>query len=216
MARRTTPKKSDQSVTTGSETGQGQPEPGDVEPLSQFVCDRVKQLRKQKGWTLEQLSLHSNVSRSMLSQVERGNANPTLVVAFRIAQAFGVSLADLVEGASANEPIEVVRGNDTTALFRNDSVCRIRTLSPLNLEKDVEFYEVILLPKQTLRSAGHFAGTREFLTVSSGKVRIQSAGQIVELKKGDSAQYTADVEHSIENLGRSNAVLFLVDIYSRG
>lgn len=186
----------------------------EVEPLSQFVCERVKQLRKHKGWTLEQLSVHSNVSRSMLSQVERGNANPTLVVAFRIAQAFGVSLADLVEGASERDPIDVVRADDTTSLFRNDSVCRIRTLSPLNLEKDVEFYEVILLAKQTLKSRGHFAGTREFLTVSSGKVRVRSPGQTVDLRKGDSAQYTADVEHSIENLGNSNAVLFLVDIFA--
>lgn len=186
----------------------------EVEPLSQFVCERVKELRRQKGWTLEQLSVHSNVSRSMLSQVERGNANPTLVVAFRIAQAFGVSLADLVDGVAERSPIDVVRADDAASLFRNDKVCRIRTLSPLNLEKDVEFYEVTLLPKQTLRSRGHFAGTREFLTVSAGRVRVRSGGQTVELKKGDSAQYTADVEHSIENLGSSNAVLFLVDTFA--
>ncbi|MFK7769607.1 MAG: helix-turn-helix domain-containing protein [Mariniblastus sp.] len=185
----------------------------DVEPLNQHVCEQVRELRKSKGWTLEQLASLSGVSRSMISQVERGSANPTLAVAFRIAQAFGVSLADLVEGASPQKQIDLVRHDDESAIFRDDSVCKIRTLSPLNLEKDVEFYEVTLHTKKTLDSAAHFSGTREFLTVRSGTVRVQSGGEIVELKKGDSAQYTADVAHSIENVGKGEAIMFLVDIY---
>ena len=35
----------------------------DVEPLNQYVCERVKFLRKKKGWTLEQLASLSGVSR---------------------------------------------------------------------------------------------------------------------------------------------------------
>lgn len=186
----------------------------DVEPLNQYVCEQVKELRKRKGWTLEQLASLSGVSRSMISQVERGAANPTLAVAFRIAQAFGVSLGDLVDGASSQRQIDLVRHDDKSAIFRDDAVCRIRTLSPRNLEKDVEFYEVTLKTKKKLDSAAHFSGTREFLTVRSGAVQVTSAGETVELKKGDSAQYIADVAHSIENVGRGEAVLFLVDIYS--
>ena len=107
-----------------------------------------------------------------------------------------------------------MRHDDKSAIFRDDAVCRIRTLSPRNLEKDVEFYEVTLKTKKKLDSAAHFSGTREFLTVRSGAVQVTSAGETVELKKGDSAQYIADVAHSIENVGRGEAVLFLVDIYS--
>ena len=208
MAARKTSSPKPVSRTSGGSEDSG------VEPLNQYVCEQVRNLRKQKGWTLEQLSSHCNVSRSMLSQVERGNANPTLSVAFRIAQALGVSLADLVEGATSRQPIEVVRKSDPTAVFRDDDVCTIRTLSPANFEKEVEFYQVTLKPRQRMTSGGHFAGTREFLTVNSGTVVVRSGTQTVELKPGDSAQYTADVEHSIENIGRSNAVLFLVDIYS--
>ena len=140
----------------------------DIEPLHRYVCERIKMLRRRNGWTLEQLASSSGVSRSMLSQVERGAANPTLAVAFRIAKAFDVSLADLVEGAMSRPKLEVIRAEDETAIFRDDEKCRIRTLSPLNLEKDVEFYEVQLLPGQSLESAAHFSGTREFLTVQKG------------------------------------------------
>lgn len=179
------------------------------------VCGRVKSERGRRGWTLEKLSTASGVSRSMLSQIERGTANPTLAVAYRIAQAFEMTLADLVEMPLGRPKIDVVRSNDTSSVFRNDKDCRIRTLSPLHLEKDVEFYELRLTPGGVLDSAPHFAGTREFLTIEEGAVRLTSGDDITELQAGDSAHYPADVPHRIENIHDGESVAFLVDIYGR-
>ncbi len=150
----------------------------------------------------------------MLSQIERGEANPTLAVTVRIAHAFGVPLGDLVEAADSSS-IEVVRADDRRFHYRSDEECEIRTLSPLQLEKDVEFYEVLLKPGGVLRSAPHFRGTREFLTVERGKVRIESADDTTELARGDSASYRADVPHALASVGRGETVLFLVVIYSK-
>jgi Predicted transcriptional regulators len=186
-----------------------------AEPLSQLVCDRVRSLRKSKCLTLEQLASLSGVSRSMLSQIERGAANPTLGVAFRIAQAFGMSLGDLVDVPSPGGRIDIVRASDRSSLFRDDENCRIRTLSPLHLEKDVEFYELTLKVGGSLVSAPHFEGTREFLTVEEGHLRVTSGEESTELRQGDSAHYPADVPHRIDNLGAGEAVAFLVDIYGR-
>ena len=180
------------------------------------LADRVRELRQRKGWTLDELSLDCGVSRSMLSQIERNGVNPTVAVALRIAQAFGIPLGTLVDAPAAGVKIEVVRADDRSTHFRSDKDCRIRTLSPLHLEKDVEFYEIRLRPGGALRSAPHFAGTREILTVHQGSVRISSGGTVQELGAGDSAHYPADVPHSIENVGKQDAVLFLVDIYRGG
>lgn len=151
----------------------------------------------------------------MLSQIERGAANPTLGVAFRIAQAFGMSLGDLVDEVISGQRIDVIRSDDKNYLFRDDDNYRIRTLSPLQLEKDVEFYELILKPGGKLESAAHFEGTREFLTVQNGKVRLKSGDQDSELSKGDSAHYPADVPHCIANIDEGETVVFLVNIYER-
>jgi quercetin dioxygenase-like cupin family protein len=78
----------------------------------------------------------------------------------------------------------------------------------------VEFYEVRLREGGGLRSAAHFEGTREFLTVVKGRVRVESAGDVEELGAGDSASYRADVPHAVLNLGRGGAEVFLVVIYS--
>lgn len=188
-------------------------EPHSVEPLSQLVCDRVRSLRKSKGLTLEQLASLSGVSRSMLSQIERGQANPTLGVTFRIAQAFGIKLGDLVDSPPTRARIDVVRADDRSALFRDDEQCRIRTLSPLHLEKDVELYELTLKAGGVLESAAHYTGTREVLTIERGRVRLTAGDETSELGPGDSAHYPADVPHKIENIGEGEAVALLVDIY---
>jgi transcriptional regulator with XRE-family HTH domain len=184
-----------------------------AEDISAQVCRRVKQMRLERGWSLDALSKACGVSRSMLSQIERGEANPTLAVAFRVAQAFGMSLGEFVQIPSLTASVSVIRAGDRAFHYRSDKHCRIRTLSPLHLEKDVEFYEVQLKPGGALRSAPHFEGTREFLTVQKGRVRVESGSDAEELDQGDSASYRADLPHAIVNAGNGEAVIFLVDIY---
>ena len=92
----------------------------------------------------EALANASGVSRSMLSQIEREQANPTLAVTLRIARAFGLSLGELLELPGAASAVTVIRADDHAYHYRSDKNVQIRTLSPLNLEKDVELYEVRL------------------------------------------------------------------------
>ena len=188
--------------------------PKAADAICQRLGDRVRQLRAERDWSLQVLASASGVSRSMLSQIERDQANPTLAVTLRIAQAFGMTLGDLVQVQGATSAITVIRANDRAYHYRSDKHCRIRTLSPLNLEKDVEFYEVQLQPGGALRSAPHYQGTREFLTVETGQVRVESDGDAELIGKGDSVSYRADVPHAIINAGPKEAVLFLVDIYN--
>ena len=184
-----------------------------LDPSGEHFARRLKQLRAERGWSLDALANASGVSRSMLSQVERNQANPTRAVAMRIARAFGMALGDLAETPGATSSLVVIRAGDHTYHYRSDKDCKIRTLSPLHLEKDVQFYEVQLNEGGSLRSSPHFEGTREFLTVQKGRVRVESAGDAEELARGDSVNYRADVPHAIVNTGKGEAVVFLVDIY---
>lgn len=184
-----------------------------TDPINRHLGARVKHLRAQQRWSLEQLANASGVSRSMLSQIEREQANPTLAVTLRIARAFGMGLGELIESPGAVSSVTVIRSKDRTFHYRSDKDVSIRTLSPLNLEKDIEFYEVSLKAGGALRSAPHFEGTREFLTVSKGRVRVESANDGDDLEPGDSAGYRADVPHAIINSGQEDAQIFLVVIY---
>ena len=191
------------------------PAPSDEAAVTSALVTRVRQLRQQRHWTLAQLSDACGVSRSMLSEIERNQANPTLVVAYRIAQAFGMTLGELVDATGDAPAIEVILAHDRTYHYRSDKDCRIRTLSPLHMEKDLEFYEIWLRPGASLRSTAHFEGTRELVTVQKGTARVTSGKDIAELKKGDSAHYHADVAHTIENTGRGDLVFYELVTYMR-
>lgn len=175
-----------------------------VDNASDILCKRVSELRKNNNLTLEQLSVASGVSRSMLSQIERGQANPTLAVTFRIAKAFNISIGELVDQTLPSNPIEVVHADDISNVYRSDDECQIRTLSSLHLENDVEFYEVRIAPNCTLNSAPHYEGTKEILTILSGSALVICGDTTRHLTKGDSAHYRADLPHKIQNNDSQN------------
>ena len=180
------------------------------DPTGQVLCQRVAELRKQHGLTLEQLASTSGVSRSMLSQIERGQANPTLTVTFRIAQAFGITIGELVDQPWSAPSIEVVHGDDGNNLFRSDDKCTIRTLSPLQFERSVEFYEIELAPGESLSSGAHYDGTRELLTVAKGEAEVESGETCRHLRQNDTASYRADLNHCIRNIGKERLICYLV------
>jgi transcriptional regulator with XRE-family HTH domain len=180
------------------------------DPAGRVLCNRVTGLRKKHKLTLDQLAAASGVSRSMLSQIERGKANPTLAVTFRIAQAFGITIGELVDQPWAAPSIEIVHGDDPNMLFRDDEQCQIRTLSPLHMERNIEFYELKLAPTAELRSAAHYEGTRELLTINHGSARIESGDSSREISAGDSAHYRADLAHCISNTGNTELLAYLV------
>ena len=80
--------------------------------VSGHLRKRVKQLRSERAWSLDALARASGVSRSMLSQIERGQANPTVGVTFRIARALGISLAELLEAPGSTTSITVISAQD--------------------------------------------------------------------------------------------------------
>ena len=186
-----------------------------ADSATSLLCQRVRLLRQQRGWTLERLAEISGVSRSMLSQIERQQVNPAFHVAYRLAQSFGVSLGELVETSNDTTSIEVIRANTHPYAFDEGESSQVRTLHPVHLEKDVEFYDVALKSGAELESQAHIAGTREFVTVQSGRIRVVSGSDSVELDVGDSAHYRADVPHKIQNLAQGDAKALLVAVYQR-
>lgn len=183
------------------------------DPINRQLGERLRRLRASRKWSLDELATSSGVSRSMLSEIERNKANPTLMVAYRIAHAFNMTLGELVESPRSTPSIQTVRAHDRGQILRSDKSHHVRTLSPLNLDKDIEFYEIVLPTGGELRSQPHVEGTRELMVVARGQVRIESGRDSDILEAGDSAAFRADVAHAIINSGKGEAMIYLVDIY---
>ena len=65
--------------------------------MRKLVGDHCARLRKERGWTQEELAERSGLTQQYLSDLERGKRNPTIVTIFELAQALGVCHLELVK-----------------------------------------------------------------------------------------------------------------------
>lgn len=169
---------------------------------------RLKEARQAQGLSLDAVAKLSGVSRSMVSQIERGESSPTVATLWNLTQALQVDFAGLLENQVAAQ-IEVLRNVDVPAIENRGSGCSIRILSP---PEDVglhEVYELRLDAGGVLDSPAHARGTREHLTVIEGSLHVISGTALETLMAGDTAHYPADIAHRIEALEPARAFLLV-------
>lgn len=175
----------------------------------------LQALRQAQGLSLDELSRRAGVSKSMLSQIERNQANPTVAVVWRLANALRVELSELLGGERPAAPaIETVASHATPSLSSPDGLCTLRILGPIDLAGQFEWYELTVQPGGSLESAAHEPGSREHLSVLGGALEVTAGGNSQILKSGETARYAVDGPHSIRNRGKSVASALLVVLHS--
>jgi transcriptional regulator with XRE-family HTH domain len=111
--------------------------------INSRIARRVRALRAELGMTLDALAAKSDVSRSMISLIERGESSPTAVVLDKIATGLGVPLATLFDDSSAStNPMS--RRDDRTPWRDPQSGYVRRNISPANFPSPIQIVEVVL------------------------------------------------------------------------
>lgn len=173
----------------------------------------IKQRRKEMALNLNQLAELSSVSRSMLSEIERGNANPSFSSLWNITQALGVSIDELTQRCMENSALEIEHqsNQNTPRMLSTDEGCELRALNPLATASEFEWYELRIQPGSSLDSDAHSHGTREHLSIMEGELQVMLNNQLQSTGlSGDTLRYPADVQHQIINTGKAEAHAILV------
>lgn len=106
------------------------------------IAERVRTLRSDQGMTLDALAAKSEVSRSMISLIERGETSPTAVVLERIATGLGVPLAALFDDPGVL-PGPVSHREDRTPWRDPQTGYVRRNISPANYPSPIQIVEVL-------------------------------------------------------------------------
>lgn len=174
----------------------------------------LQKIRLGRGLTLDDLSRAAGVSKSMLSQIEREKANPTIAVAWRLANALGIGIEELLAtNEQQAESIHVLEPHETPTLPGNHAGYVLRILGPMDMAGKFEWYELTLAPNGALKSNPHDPGTMEHLTLLSGAMDVEVDGVAKKLKVGATARFQADKPHAIHNPGKTEAKAVLVVIH---
>lgn len=169
----------------------------------------LKEARKAKGLSLDAVARLSGVSRSMVSQIERGESSPTVATLWNLTQALQVDFAGLLEGRTA-PGIEVIRAEAAPVIGGRGQGVQIRILSPAEAAGEHEVYDLRFETGGKLVSEPHGPGCREHLTVLEGKVQVVSGDDRQQLGVGDTARYFADRPHQIEAEGGPARAILIV------
>ncbi len=181
--------------------------------INSAISKNIKDIRERKKLTLDAAAQLTGVSRSMLAQIERGDANPTISIVWKIANGFKVSFTSLVE--QCPEVATVIRQEDVEKMEADGGKYVNYPAFAFDEQRCFETYRICIAVDGHLQAEAHMAGTEEYITVFSGSVEITAHDTLFILHAGDSVRFRADVNHAYKNIGQEEVQLSMLLYYSQ-
>lgn len=174
---------------------------------------RVRQLRKDREWTLEQAATEAGMARSTLSKIENGQMSPTFEVMRKLAQGLGIGMPQLFT------PPAETQANGRMDVTRSDAGNPIMTPTYEHELLASKLRRKAMLPYRARIRARNFEDFEgwvrhdgeEFLYVLTGAVRLFTEFyEPVEMRRGDSAYYDATMGHNLVSISDEDALILWV------
>lgn len=180
-----------------------------LDSLSLRIAERLKELRHERQWTLEQLADQSNVSRSTLSRLENGEVSPTTDVLGRLCSAYGLTLTRLLSSVEQAFPPLVRRGDQVVWQDANAGFVR-RSVSPPAGALAGEVIECTIEPgSQLTYDAPPVPGLEHHLVMLKGRLEVVIDGVAHKLGAGDCLRYCLDGPSAFRT-GRGQSAHYLL------
>lgn len=173
----------------------------------------LRTLRKQKGLTLDQLAETTGVSKPMLSQLERGETNPTVVTLWKISTGLHVPFSTFLQ--ELEEPaVTIVRAAEQRIAADDDGRYVVRSITAIKNPQPSDLFLVDLKPDSKHCAEAHGSNITEGIWVKNGQLVIEIGDKCYELKEGDSLHFQANLDHSYINRGTLSCEFLVLLIYS--
>jgi transcriptional regulator with XRE-family HTH domain len=152
--------------------------------LTRTLADSIRDERERHGLSVAALAQRSGVSRAMIAKVERGEAQPTAVLLARLAEAFGLSLSELI-AAAETESRRLARREDQVVWTDPETGYRRRILSPVP-GGPLELSEIELPPHaEVAYPAGSYPVRHQQVYVLAGVLEVTEGSTAQRLRRGD-------------------------------
>lgn len=158
----------------------------ELEPINDRIARRVAELRAAAGLSLDALATRSDVSRSMISLIERGETSATAVVLEKLSAGLGVPLASLFEVTRAAPGPLVRRGEQPQWRDPASGYVR-RNVSPPDHPSPLRIVEIEFpaAKRVVLEGASRDHVIRQQVWMLEGTMELTHGGQTHRLEAGD-------------------------------
>lgn len=165
----------------------------------------IQRLRKAYNLSLGELSEQSGVAKSIISQIERNETNPTLSTVIRLSRALDTTIDEVLRGDTTSQFIEHQTKSGIPMLESEDGLCKLAIAGPLSLVDSFQWYDFHAKQGGVLESDPHPVGTTEHLYIVSGEIAVTAGAETKIGKQGEAIRFRADVPHKIVNTGLGDA-----------
>jgi transcriptional regulator with XRE-family HTH domain len=186
-----------------------------VGEITAAVAEHVRELRTARGWSLDELAGRSGVSKGMVVQVEGARTNPSIGTLCRLADAFGVTIAELLAPVPERS-VQVSDADHAPVLWRGPHGGYGRLLRGVNHPALVELWQWRLAPGERYQAPEGPPEIHELLHVLSGEVTVTVGGADHPATSGQTIGYPADRPHILRNDGAAAVELLMVEVIPSG
>ena len=174
----------------------------DGENIVSVLGTTVRNLRVQQNLTLEQLAKRSNVSRAMLSKVERSEKSPTLSIIVRIATGLNVTLSTLLGSEPNAAETSIVKANDRVKFKDPKSGFEREVLSPSlpNNRAEIVIHRIPVGQDSGLLPS-YAVPTEKFVIVQEGELTVHTGKESHVVSEGDTLFFEVHDSYLFSNSG---------------
>lgn len=165
-----------------------------------YLAENLKAFRMKRNYTQEDFSKLSGLARSTITNIESGEANPSISNVIKISEALGVSIDQLI--SKPRSSILLLKEEDLIKEVRGKYV-EIYKLFPDKI-KDIAIDRVVIKSGEVFRGSPHLSGTKEYLTVIKGTLQITINNEQITVEENQVLAFPGDVNHAYRNIGKGN------------
>jgi transcriptional regulator with XRE-family HTH domain len=174
--------------------------------LTKNIAHNLKRIRKAKNMSLDTVAEQTGVSKSMLAQIERSQANPTIGIIGRIVSGLRIEFSDLTEGPKVEQYLlsvdEILPIKEITGQYK------VYTCFPITDNKTLELYRIEIEPGGNYIAGSHGENTYEYITVMSGVLSIITADKKYKITKDDVFKFSTDKKHEYLNEEEEKVIIY--------
>lgn len=168
----------------------------------------IREHRKRKGFTINDVAIATGLTGSYISQVERATITPSLKSLVKISEALDIPLISFFDASQNKKPV-TRKGKRKHILLPNSNI-QYELLSP-SFNFNIEFLLGFIEPEQgsTEEFVSHHG--EECVYVLNGKLQVDIGEESFIIEEGDSIQFSADIEHRLTNAGKDTVIMVIAE-----
>jgi transcriptional regulator with XRE-family HTH domain len=182
---------------------------GDNMEVGEIIAANLRRIREERHLSLSQLAEQAGVSKVILSQIEKGDANPTINTIWKITGALQLPYTSLLEPPEA----KAVHVKKVDISDLEEDKYHIFSYYPKDQDRNFEMYQIEMDVGCRHDSIGHSSNSSEYIMVMEGQMILEVNGTEYLLEPDDALYFDASYPHVYKNASDQRVKIVLIIYY---